>query len=108
MKLSVDSSLDYANIDPESRRYTCMELVSGQMATGLHVVPKEASTMANVTNKTNRTRAEEDLAQALHRIHQVYGSDLNAFFSDVQRRLGIERSAKSDMDTHVKPRLKRR
>ena len=61
--------------------------------------------MANVTNKTNRSTAEEDLAEALH---QIYGSDLNAFFADVQRRLGIERSVKSEVDTRVKPRPKRR
>jgi hypothetical protein len=45
------------------------------------------------TNRKNQTltTSDKNLGQALQKIYQVYGPNLPAFFSDVQRKLNQER-----------------
>lgn len=38
------------------------------------------------------TTTERDFVLALSKIYQVYGPDLDAFFSDVEKRLNLARS----------------
>jgi len=44
------------------------------------------------TNATKDTRTDKDFQLALRRIYEVYGPNLDAFFSDVQKKLNLERT----------------